>query len=330
MTLSMVLALAGARAADTAYADAPETIRFLIFSDRTGGARAGIFEDAIDKIRLLRPEFIINVGDNVEGYSRDRTELRRQWDEFDQLVARLPGKFFRVAGNHDLGTPEMTELWKERYGRTYYHFLYKDALFLVLDTEDPRPAAPPADLLARHVELMRIKAKARTPAQRRDYALRFRDFVDAIEHYMTAEISEAQLSYFSGVLQQNQGVRWTFLFMHKPAWQQPYLSDRFLELEKLLASRPYSVFAGHRHEYHHEVRRNQHYVVMATTGGELIDPFSDQVFDHVMWVTLDADGPHFANIRTDALFDIRGRQPSLKEDVDQVKIRLGIPLPAPR
>ena len=30
----------------------------------------------------------------------------------------------------------MWAVWDERYGKRYYHFVYKDTLFLVLDTED--------------------------------------------------------------------------------------------------------------------------------------------------------------------------------------------------
>jgi hypothetical protein len=312
---------------DAPYANDPRLLRFLIFSDRTGGARAGIFEDAVDKINLLMPEFVINVGDCIEGYTDDVAELNRQWQEFDNIVEKLPSKYYRVAGNHDLGNPAMRKLWQQKYGRSYYHFVYKGALFLVLDTEDPTPPPPPARFMAKHLELAKLKAAARTSAELRDYYLEHRDFVEEVDVYMKAMISREQLDYFEKVLRENSDVRWTFLFMHKPAWREPYVNARFLALEKLLADRRYSVFAGHTHEYQQDLRHGQQYVTLATTGGEILDPFSEQVFDHVMWVTLDDREPRFVNLEVDGISDVRGRQPPHPEAVDQLKSRLGI---APR
>jgi hypothetical protein len=310
------------------YAGAADTLRFAIFSDRTGGARQGIFEDAVKKMSLLLPEFVINVGDCVEGYTQDADQLNREWDDFDRIIAQLPMKYYRVPGNHDLSVPMAIERWHQRYGRTYYHFVYKDALFLVLDTEDPVPPPPPAALYNRYLELEKVRVAATTREQQRDYFLKKRDFVSDVDHYMKAMISAEQYDYFAKVLADNKNVRWTFLFMHKPAWRQPYANDRFLALEKLLADRPYSVFAGHMHEYHHEVRNGRQYVVMATTGGEVLDPFSNQVFDHIALVTLDDRGPRVANLKTDGIYDEKGWVPPLKNGIDQLKAGLGI-VPAP-
>jgi hypothetical protein len=45
--------------------------------------------------------------------------------------------FFYVPGNHDLSNVRMQKLWKEKFGRLYYHFVYRNVLFLILDSEDP-------------------------------------------------------------------------------------------------------------------------------------------------------------------------------------------------
>ena len=44
-----------------------------------------------------------------------------------------------MGGNHDLTGKVLQDAWDERLGRRYYHFRYKDVLFLVLDTEDNTP-----------------------------------------------------------------------------------------------------------------------------------------------------------------------------------------------
>lgn len=318
-------ALAGSAlpVSDKPYADA-DALRFAVVGDRTGGARAGIFEDAVKKLDLLLPEFIINVGDAVEGYAEDAATLDRQWDEIDRVLAGLPVTYYRVPGNHDLSSPMAIERWRQRYGATYYHFVYKNALFLVLDTEDPVPPPPPAELIKRHAGLMKLKAAAQTPEQRRAYHLAFRDFVRDVDRYMKAMISDEQYDHFAKVLAEHKDVRWTFVFMHKPAWREPYLSKGFLALEKLLADRPYSVFAGHVHEYHREIRNGRDYIVMATTGAEIIDPFSKQVFDHIAWVTLDDVRPRVANLKLDGIYGAEGWAPPAENGVDRLKERLGI------
>lgn len=110
--------------------------QFAIVSDRTGGHRPGIFAQAVEKLNLLKPEFVMCVGDLIEGYTEDEPELDRQWQEFDSLVDRLEMPFFYVPGNHDISNEVMAKKWQQRRGEGYYHFVYRNVLFLCLNTED--------------------------------------------------------------------------------------------------------------------------------------------------------------------------------------------------
>src|SRR5436190_19670257 len=92
------------------FNNAPTTFRFAIMSDRTGGARAGVFERAIDQINILQPEFIVTVGDLVEG-SEDMAKINKQWEQFNGFIAKLQVPFFYLPGNHDLYVPKMDEKW---------------------------------------------------------------------------------------------------------------------------------------------------------------------------------------------------------------------------
>jgi len=40
----------------------PDNFQFAIVTDRTGGHRPGVFEDAIRKLNLLQPEFVVSIG----------------------------------------------------------------------------------------------------------------------------------------------------------------------------------------------------------------------------------------------------------------------------
>lgn len=131
----------------------PEEFRFVIVSDRTGSARAGVFERAVSQINLLQPEFVLSVGDLIEG-TRDAAALNRQWEEFDGLVSRLQMPFFYVPGNHDIGNQLTDRRWREKFGRAYYHFVYRNVLFLLLNTEDP-PGVKHGELSQRQADYAR-------------------------------------------------------------------------------------------------------------------------------------------------------------------------------
>ena len=119
----------------------PCNFQFAIVTDRTGGHREGVFLDGVNKLNLMQPEFVMSVGDLIEGYTMDTAELRRQWDEFESFVNQLQMPFFYLPGNHDITNEIMERVWKQRFGATYYHFVYKDVLFLCLNSEDRRRGA---------------------------------------------------------------------------------------------------------------------------------------------------------------------------------------------
>jgi predicted phosphodiesterase len=114
----------------------PDNFQFAIVSDRTGGHRPGVFADAVERLNLLKPEFVVSIGDLIEGYTHDEAEISRQWDEFDKIVNKLQMPFFYVPGNHDISNAVMANKWQERLGSSYYHFVYRDVLFLCLNTQD--------------------------------------------------------------------------------------------------------------------------------------------------------------------------------------------------
>jgi hypothetical protein len=121
------------------FNDDPDNFHFAVVADRTGGARPGVFEDGVRKINLLQPEFVMSVGDLIQGGTRDRSLINTQWLEFRSFVDQLQMPFFFVPGNHDISNEVMAQEWLARYGQAYYHFVYRDVLFLCLNTEDPPP-----------------------------------------------------------------------------------------------------------------------------------------------------------------------------------------------
>ena len=79
-------------------------------------------------MNLVRPEFVLSVGDMVEGFTTDRAQLHREWDEFDAMLEPLAAPFFYLPGNHDVGNEAMHAVWNERMRKIYYHFVYQGPL----------------------------------------------------------------------------------------------------------------------------------------------------------------------------------------------------------
>ena len=233
----------------------PDNFQFAIVTDRNGGNRPGIFADAVSKINILYPEFVLSVGDLINGYTRDTAQIKYEWKEVNQIINELKMPFFYLPGNHDITNQVMAKEWEKRYGRRYYDFTYKNTLFIILDSNDDD-----------------------------DYSL-----------------TREQTDFAIESIRQHPEVRWTFVLMHHPIWNYN-TNGRFEELERAMSDRKYTILAGHTHHYHHELRHDQNYYVLATTGaGSNLRGNYFGEFDHITWVTMTDEGPSLANLRLDGI-----------------------------
>jgi len=272
---------------------------FAIFSDLWGGGRPGVFSVAVEQLNLLRPELIMSIGDLIDGGTEDRAQLAREWDSFEGRAAGATAPVFHVGGNHDLTNLTMREVWTERFGARYYHFVYKDVLFLILDSEDFEDERMQEVYHARAAAIEVMDGPEPERAQEMEY---FR-----MPERVTGEVRAEQSEYFQQVIAQYPDVRWTFLFMHKPVWLRLDQTE-FTKIETALADRPYTVFNGHFHTYSRAERHGRDYITLATTGGGQ-GADDAMAFDHVTLVTMDGEGPTIANLRMDGILDLTGHIP---------------------
>ncbi len=284
---------------DRPFDDRADDFTFAIIGDLTAGERPDIFRIALEQLSLLRPGLIMSVGDLIEGESRDREILTAEWEAFDERAMMASAPLFRVSGNHDATARELRDLWLERYGRLHYHFVYRDVLFLVLDTEDYTPGFRARMAHVRDSALEVLRTEGRDAYLKTEY---FRT-----PERQTGGIGPEQSEYVVRAIAEHPDVRWTMLFMHKPIWRAD--DPEFAAIEDALAERPYTVFAGHFHALIHEERNGRDYIQLGTTGGRQ-DPSIPIAFDHVTLVTMTDDGPSIAHLRLDGILDRTGQIPA--------------------
>jgi len=245
--------------------EGPDAFRFAVVSDRTGGHRPGVFSRAVRMINLLQPEFVMSVGDLIEGYSEDPGQWALEWSEFESNVDRLQMPFFFCTGNHDMSNLPMSENWKRKFGRSYYSFRYRNVLFVILNSEEPRPEEVVYRFGPEQQEWLR-----QTLRQNADVRWTFVFFHKPV---------------------------W------REAMGDP-VAQGWTAVEDALAAgdRHYTVFVGHEHNYAKFVRHGRDYFMLATTGGgSKMRGVEYGEFDHVAWVTMKDGRPVVANILLDGV-----------------------------
>jgi hypothetical protein len=246
--------------------DDPDDFHFVVVTDRTGQHRPGVFSGAMPKVNLLAPAFVVSVGDLIEGYTESQAILDREWDEMEGFIDDLEAPFFFTPGNHDMSNAVMAETWNRRFGPSYYHFQYKDVLFVVLNSE-----------------LFGMVGQPDVPVP-------------------GPWTQQQQMEFVEKVLMDNAGARWTIVLVHQPLWDTEDIDEDWLRVEGLLGERNYTVFAGHYHRYSKQRRNDRNFITLATTGGgSALRGSLFGEFDHVAWVTMSDEGPRIANVMLDGI-----------------------------
>lgn len=209
-----------------------DAFTFAILGDRTGGDPEGLsfLRRAIYELNQIKPDFVIHIGDMVQGYTRDLDRWLREYEEFASYMDKLTVPWYPTAGNHDVFTPiwdtndrTFEELYKSYFGPLYYSFDYKNSHFIIMYTDEAMTSKP--------------------------------------------VISNTQIQWLKSDL---EGTKKTniFIFLHKPVWR--YEDNNWEAIHQLLKGYPVrAVIAGHFHAYQKDVSRDGiQYYLMGVTGAE--------------------------------------------------------------
>ncbi|MBB6671669.1 metallophosphoesterase family protein [Cohnella nanjingensis] len=285
---------------------------FAVVGDRCGMATAGVFEGALALLADLKPDFVISVGDLIEGYWREAEDARAEWEDIDAKIAATGLPFFHTVGNHDYGNDTMRDVWRERKGFEYYGFRLGDILFVTLNTEDP-----PMELSDAFIDIIK-RATANVQGDPANADAHMQAFFQDIMSQLSPEqlkdmakidlaIGDEQLDFIGRLLEDNRDAKWTFVNMHKPGWKSDN-HPQYARLLEMLGDRPYTMFAGHLHSMEYTANGHQHHIQLGRTGGHGHgNGRGDE--NLILWVSVRAGVPSYRVIHLDGTADIASYPP---------------------
>ena len=130
--LLLLLAICGSAAGRTEDLRLP--IRFAVIGDRTGSHEPGIHGEIMAEIERMKPDFVVGVGDMIEGYSGDAAAVEEEWKQYEALARTFSMPFYAVPGNHDIWDSTAQDIFRKHMGEPYRSFDAGPIHFVMLDT----------------------------------------------------------------------------------------------------------------------------------------------------------------------------------------------------
>lgn len=98
------------------------------------------FQNAIDQVNLIRPDFAVILGDNIRA-QHEPGDLQYEFERFFSQLERFRVPVFIVPGNHDTYYNEVdgARVWEENIGPLHYSFDVGDTHFTAINTNDWPP-----------------------------------------------------------------------------------------------------------------------------------------------------------------------------------------------
>ena len=274
--LSVILLMAGCSQLNMEQPEKTQCeTRFVVFGD-SQFSRPGVYERLIHEVNMLNPDFVIQVGDLVVGYTHNEKTIREEWARFLFQIAPLTMPFYPVPGNHDVVTPESEKVYGEIWGQDKYYYSFDNGPVhcVVLDCwwkeEDDRIAQWQRDWLKKDLQ---------------EYAEKH-----------------------GGKGSEELGRKAIFVYLHSPLWRYSEDTDSrrdWNKVHEILKQYPVKlVVAGHTHEYVWENRDGIDYLVInSAAGGQNLERGGK--FYAYLHVSVSPDGEvRYASVKSGSILPI--------------------------
>lgn len=159
ISIAVVLMATGSKSSDQTPAASDQLEQkaswsFVVWGHARGNADGKLprhFDEVLDRIADLDPDFLVTTGDMIWGALEAAPEevtrtVRQDFARLDAGLERLGIPTFRVPGNHDVHSLATRDVFRERYQEPPYAFTHNGSRFILLDsmgirgrTDDTRP-----------------------------------------------------------------------------------------------------------------------------------------------------------------------------------------------
>ncbi len=228
-----------------------ENFTFIVFGDNRGTSPARplppVLKQILMEINLIHPDFAINTGDVLVGYTDTMEQGREEVNEYayylDTYAPDVP--HITICGNHE---DQVLPAFRERFGKKlYFDFYYGNSHFIVLDTV-------------------------------------FNDHRRGIYNDNDGMHALGQLDWLKRVLPDKRGTVHTFVLSHVPMYSA--LSPNFGPHPKCFAERENrdamaklfaenhvdAYMAGHEHLFYEEIHDGVRYITSGGSGAPIYPP----------------------------------------------------------
>lgn len=268
---------------------AGNSVRFIVFGDSQFG-NPQEYERMIYEASLLKPDFAIQVGDLINGYTHDKEKLICEWKRFKGQISLLNAPFYPVPGNHDIVTDQAEEVYAEIWGKDklLYSFDKGSAHLIVLNSwwgnDDDRIMEWQIDWLKNDLE---------------KYS----------EQFSKDELTTKSI----------------FIFLHSPLWKYPDEHEGKKDwnlVHNILKQYPVKlVVGGHSHEHVWENKDGIDYLIINSSGVQR-ENIRGGNFSAFLNVVVEENGNvEYAAIKAGSIFPLDTVNPKDRVDANKYNIK---------